>query len=106
MKISGGNLKRTALLITAVYLFLSAFMMVGAVQHDFQHEHDADHAKQHASVFCDWMCAAAAFVHSSDLNLTQGFDSSFESEVVYRERFFTSLSIFSLYIRPPPLSFS
>ncbi|HTN42172.1 MAG TPA: hypothetical protein VMN77_00075 [Nitrospiria bacterium] len=96
------QIRRTALLLVLVYLFLSGFMTIGAVQHDFNHGHNADHAKQHASPACDWMCTASAFIHSADPNLTQGFNSSFESKIVYRERVFASLSIFSLYIRPPP----
>ena len=99
-------LKRTALLLVWVYLFLSGFMTVGAVQHDLIHEHHADHAKQHTSLACDWMCTASAFVHSADPTLTHSFNSSFESKVVYVEHFFTNLSIFSIYIRPPPLSLS
>ena len=100
------QIKRTALLLVLVYLFLSGFMTVGAVQHDFNHGHNADHAKQHASLACDWMCTASAFVHPVGPTLTHSFNFSFESKVVYVEHFFTSLSIFSLYIRPPPFSLS
>lgn len=100
------QLRPTALLLVLVYLFLTGFMAIGAVQHDLVHERHADHAKQHSSLACDWMCTASAFVHSADPTLTHSFNLSFESKVVYVEHFFASLSIFSLYIRPPPLPLS
>ncbi|HET6465222.1 MAG TPA: hypothetical protein VFH55_06400 [Nitrospiria bacterium] len=100
------QIRRTALLVILVYLSLSVFMAVGAVEHDFNHEHHADHAKQHTSLACDWMCTASSFVHSADPTLTQGFSPSLASLSVYIERCFTNLFIFSLHIRPPPLSLS
>jgi len=100
------KIRPVALLIALVYFFLSGFMMVGTGEHDFKHEHNADHAKQHSSLACDWMCTAAAFVHSADPTFTHSLNFSFESKVVNVEHFFTSLSIFSLNIRPPPLSLS
>jgi len=100
------QLKPTALLLALVYLFLSGSMTFGAVQHDLIHEHHADHSKQHTSLACDWMCTASAFVHSGHPPLTHSFQFSFERTVVRFENFFANLSIFSLYIRPPPLSLS
>jgi hypothetical protein len=100
------QMKPLALGLVMIYLFLSAYMAVGAAEHDFKHTHTSGHSKQHSSFFCDWMCAAATFVHSADLNLRQGFDSSIESQVVYVEHAYTNLSIFSLRIRPPPFSIS
>jgi len=96
------HIKPLALGLVLIYLFLSGYMAVGAAEHDFKHAHNAGHSKQHSSFFCDWMCAAASFVHSTDLTLTQRFNSSVDNDVVYVENYFRSLSIFSLNIRPPP----
>jgi len=100
------QIKPTALLLVLVYLFLSGFMAIGAVQHDSNHERHADHAKQHTSLACDWMCTASAFVHPVGPTLTHSFSLYFETKVVYVEHFIKSLIIFSLHIRPPPFSLS
>ena len=97
------QIKPTALLLVLVYLFLSGFMTVGAVQHDLIHEHHADHAKQHASLVCDWMCTASIFVHSADERLSAGVrEPSFERLTIYAEPVLGHHSEFSFYIRPPP----
>lgn len=93
-----------ALLITLVYFFLSGFMMVGTGEHAVTHGHGADHPAQHSTLICDWMCASASFVHASEPGLTQRFHPLFEKPAARAERFPNSLSIFSFYIRPPPIS--
>lgn len=100
------QMKPLALGLVLIYLFLSGYMAVGAAEHDFKHAHHSGHSKQHSSFFCDWMCAAATFVHSSDLTLTRQFHLSFDDRVVFAEHYLTNLSIFSLNIRPPPRSFA
>ena len=99
-------IKRIALLITLVYLFLSSLMMIEAGGHAQKHEHTAHHAAQHASFICTWMCAASTTLNTGDQSLIQSTHPSFETFPVSIERVFNNPSIFSYYIRPPPSSFS
>jgi hypothetical protein len=100
------QIRRTALLVTLIYLFLSGFMMVGTAGHASTHDHGTNHAGQHSSLVCDWMCAASAFVQTSDHVLNQTAQPAIENLAVYHERFLNPLSIFSFRIRPPPVSIS
>jgi len=100
------QLRPTAILLVSIYLFLSGFMAIGAVQHDLIHEHHADHSKQHTSLACDWMCTASAFLHPIGPTFTHSFNFSLETKVVYVEHFNKSLLVFSLHTRPPPFSLS
>jgi hypothetical protein len=106
MMMRKSHIQQTALALTLVYLFLSAFMTVGAGGHAATHEHGGNHAAQHASFICNWMCAASSFVHSADPHLRSGVHPSFEKLTVYTEPFISNLSAFSFYIRPPPVSIS
>ena len=99
-------IKSTALLLTLFSLFVSSIMMIEAGGHTLGHGHTANHAAQHASFICTWMCAASTFADSEDQNLSQNVHPSFETIPLSIERFFNNLSIFSLHIRPPPISFS
>lgn len=96
------QIRSIAFLLVVVYLFLSGFMMTGLAEHITLHGHSGHHDAQHTSLFCNWMCAASAFVHSADPNVEQVFTASYIVPAVYIERFFTNLTIFSWYIRPPP----
>ncbi len=106
MMMRKSHIQQTALALTLVYLFLSGFMTVGAGGHAATHEHGADHAAQHASFICDWMCAASSFVHSSDTHLTSAVHPSFEKLTIYTEPDRGNLSAFFFYIRPPPTALS
>jgi len=98
------QIKRTALVLAMVYLFLSGFMAVGAGKQDVHRMHHAGHAKQHSTLFCHWMCSAATFVHSAELRVSDGVrEPSFERPAVYAEPVLGHLSVFSFYIRPPPI---
>lgn len=100
------QIRRTALLVVLVYLFLSGFMMTGMGEHVAEHGHDSHHSAQHASFTCTWMCASSSFVHTSDHVLKQTALPSIENLTVYNEHFLNPLSIFSFHIRPPPISIS
>jgi hypothetical protein len=100
------QIKQTALVLTFVYLFLSGFMAVGMEGHAPTHEHGSNHAAQHSSLICDWMCTASSFVHSGSPSLNQSFGPSFEKPVIDSGRFLGTPFIFSFYIRPPPVSIS
>ena len=99
-------MKQTALVLTLLYLFLSGFMTLGAGGHAATHEHGTNHTAQHASFVCTWMCAASFFVHSADIHLRSGVHPSFEKLTVYTEPSISNFSVFSFYIRPPPVSIS
>ena len=99
------HIKQTACLIILVYLFLSGAMLVEVGNHAATHEHGANHAKQHASFVCSWMCAAPTHVHSAEPSLNLSFNPFFETLAVYSEPSFTNLSIFSHNARPPPVVF-
>lgn len=96
------HIKQISILITLTYLFLSGFIMISVGGHAAEHGHSADHATQHASFVCTWMCAASSFVHSADQISCQRLNSSFESSLVYTERVSSNTSIFAFYVRPPP----
>jgi hypothetical protein len=98
------QIRRTAIFVVLVYLFLSVFITVGMGGHTAQHGHDSHHAAQHASFACAWMCASSSFVHSSDHFQNQSVQPYIENLAIYHERFPNPLSIFSVHIRPPPLS--
>jgi hypothetical protein len=100
------RIKQISILITLIYLFLSGFIMIGVGGHAAEHGHSADHAPQHASFACTWMCAASSFVHSADQKPGYSFNPSFEKSQVYPECVSSSIAIFSFYIRPPPFLLS
>jgi len=100
------QIKQTALALTLVYLFLSGFMTAGMQGHAPTHEHGSNHAAQHSSLICDWMCTASSFVHTSDQVLNQTTQPYSENLTAYHEYFLNPLSIFSFHIRPPPVSLS
>lgn len=106
MMMRKSRIRQTALVLTLVYLFLSGFMTIGMEAHAPTHEHGPNHAAQHSSLVCDWMCAASAFVHASDPVLNQTAQPSIENLAVYHEHFLNPFSIFSYRIRPPPVSLS
>ena len=96
------QMKQISILIILIYLFLSGFMMRGVGGHAAEHDHSANHASQHVSFVCTWMCTASNFVHSADQKLGYSFNPSFEKSQVYPERVSSNMSIFSFYVRPPP----
>ena len=106
MKTQKAHIRRIALLLTLTYFTLSGSVMIQAGGHTVTHEHGTNHAAQHASFVCDWMCAASSFVHSADPHLTEGVRPSSETPTVYSEPDLGNLSVFSFYIRPPPVSIS
>ncbi len=97
------NLRRTAFFLTLVYLFLSGFVMVGMGGQAMEHGHTAHHRTHHSTLTCLWMCAAGTFVHSVVPKLDPIFYRSIEDIISHFEPILSNLSIFSLYIRPPPI---
>jgi hypothetical protein len=106
MMMRKSHIQQTALALTLVYLFLSGFMAVGTAGHAPTHEHGSNHAAQHSTLICDWMCASSSYVQTSDPVLNQTTQPYVENLAVYDERFLNPLSIFSSHIRPPPISLS
>lgn len=99
------KLKRTAILLFLVYLFLSSLMMIEGGRHAMEHGRAAHHAAQHASVTCAWMCTASTFIDSENQNLSQDPHLSVRNRTVFIERFIGAPTLFSYRIRPPPVSF-
>jgi len=97
------QIKQTAIILTLVYFALSSMVMIQAGEHAAVHEHGTNHAKHHTSFICNWMCAASSVIHSSDLNVTQDVHPSFEKLTIHTESFLSNLSVFYVYIRPPPV---
>lgn len=98
-------IKQAALLLTLVHLFLLIdFMTMGLEGHALTHRERPDHASQHASLVCNWICTASTFVHSEDQHLNRRFHPFFEKLIIAAEPFFGSFSFFPFYIRPPPFS--
>jgi hypothetical protein len=96
-------IKQTAIFVTLVYFALSSMVLFQAGEHAAVHKHGTNHAKHHTSFICNWMCAASSAIHSADFNVTQDVHPSFEKLPIHTETFLSSLSVFHVYIRPPPV---
>jgi len=101
------QIKQTAIFLTLVYFLASShvYMMIGMGRHALEHVHHASHVAHHASSICAWMCALAA-AHSTNTEFSQSFHLSFENRLVYSEPVFNDPTVFSFYIRPPPVTLS
>jgi hypothetical protein len=99
----GLNIKRIAVGVALLYVTLSGAMMLGMAVHSGKHQHTTQHAAQHASFICTWMCSASTFVHSGDLILDEVSRISSNIGFVAVEGFLSRSSVFSFYIRPPPI---
>jgi len=106
MVLRKSHIRKTALALTLVYLFLSGFMSIGMAAHSAMHQHGTNHAAQHSSLICDWMCTASSFVPTTDQVLDQTHQPVVASLVVDHEHFLNPLSILSFHIRPPPVFLS
>ncbi|MEO2054847.1 MAG: hypothetical protein ABGX83_06080 [Nitrospira sp.] len=98
--------KYAAQLLVLIYLFLTAFMTVGMERHALGHGRNPNHAAQHTTFTCNWMCAASTFVHTSDQNLNSGFIPSIAKLSNLVEQIFHKVSVLSYYARPPPFFLS
>jgi hypothetical protein len=96
-------IKQIAIFVTLVYFALSSMVLFQAGEHAAVHNHGTNHAKHHTSFICNWMCAASSAIHSADFNVNQDVHPSFEKLPIQTESFFSSLSVFHVYIRPPPV---
>jgi hypothetical protein len=96
------NIKRTALLVTLVYFALSILVMFQAGKSSAMHRHGTNHAGHHNSFICSWMCAASSGIHSADLDVTQEFHAFSENLPIRNESYFSNLSVYHEFIRPPP----
>ena len=99
-------IKKTALLLALVYLSLTGLIMVGTEKHALNHDDHSDHAAQHASFICTWMCASSTYTHTVDQNQTQEIHLAPEDPAFQIERFYFASPLFSYHIRPPPSSLS
>ncbi|HEY5648032.1 MAG TPA: hypothetical protein VIU33_00930 [Nitrospiria bacterium] len=54
---------RIALNLALTCLFWAAYMMVPVGHHLMEHGKKANHAGQHSSAACAWMCASSSFVY-------------------------------------------
>ena len=95
--------QKIALSLVLVYFPLFGFLTLGISQHAMHHG-QAHHAVQHSSWICAWICSASSFIDSDDKNISQSDDVSFEALIDRTENPVKRSSIFSFYIRPPPLS--
>lgn len=100
------RIRYTAQLLVLIYLFLTAFMTIGMERHALKHGRNPDHAAQHTTFTCHWMCAASTFVHTSDQNLNGGFIPSIAKLSILTEQIFHKVSVLSHYARPPPFFLS
>jgi len=98
--------RQIACLLILVYLFLSGFMIVGSASHAVEHQHGTNHAEQHASFVCTWMCAASSFIHTDHPRPHSSLNPVFHNLPTYTQQTENNLSIFSFYARPPPTSLS
>ncbi len=96
-------MKKTALFIVMVYLSLSGLMMVSAGDHAMIHQKSSDHAAQHASFVCTWMCAASTSAQSVVLQFNPSLRPSFESLNIDHRPFLANLSTTLPFGRAPPL---
>jgi hypothetical protein len=96
------RIKQTAQILVLIYLFLSAFMTVGMERHALKHGRNPNHATQHATLMCNWMCAASTFVHSSDQTLNRNFTPSIAKLSILSEQRFHTISNLPYTARPPP----
>lgn len=96
-------MKRTAFLLLFVHLTLTGYMTIGIGGHLLKHGQATNHAMQHTSFVCAWMCTASSFVHTVVPQLDQIFYPFFELPVFNKERY-KALSALPPSIRGPPLS--
>ncbi len=99
-------IKKTALLLALVYLSLTGLIMVRMEKHALSHDHESNHAAQHASFICTWMCASSTYAHTADQNQAQDFNPTPDDPAIHIEPFFPASPLFSFHIRPPPSSLS
>jgi hypothetical protein len=97
------QIKLTAFVLTLIYFALSSFVMIRAGEQAAVHEHGTNHAAHHTSFVCNWMCVALSVIPSADLKVTQDVQPSFEKLPIPAESFLSNLSVFYVYIRPPPV---
>ncbi len=97
--------KRIALCLTVVYFALSGTVVLEVGEHALKHRQHTNHAAQHASFICTWMCAASSSVVSSgDEAPTRGFGLAPEKPRTYESQLFARLLKTPISIRPPPVS--
>lgn len=100
------RIKHTAQLLVLIYLFLSAFMTIGMERHALRHGRNPNHAAQHTTLICNWMCTASTFVHTPDQKLNSGFLPSIAKPHTLTEQLFHNISVLPHDARPPPLFLS
>ncbi len=96
-------MKKTALSVLMIYLSLSGLMMVQAGDHALVHQQSADHAAQHTSFVCTWMCAASTSTQSVALQYEASLLPSTEAPNIYIKSFLAALSTTLPFGRAPPL---
>jgi hypothetical protein len=84
------------------YLLWSALAVGAVTRHAPEHNQHADHAAKHASVACQLMCSAVAFVPASDAPLPSSPLLITEAPAMLRAEPFTHLQLYALFSRPPP----
>jgi len=96
-------MKKIALSIVMVYLSLSGLMMVQAGEHAMMHQKSQDHAAQHRSFVCTWMCAAGTSAQSVALQFNPSLRPSFESPDIAIKSFRVQQVTTLPFGRAPPL---
>ncbi|VAX28199.1 hypothetical protein MNBD_NITROSPIRAE01-2354 [hydrothermal vent metagenome] len=96
-------MRKIALSILMVYMSLSGLMMVRAGGHALVHQQSPDHAAQHASFVCTWMCAASTSTESAGLQYEASLHPSTETPNIYIKFFLAPLPITLPFGRAPPV---
>ena len=86
-----------------VYLTWSALAMNMMAQQVTGHNHHGSHAAQHSTAACQLLCTATAFIHTTDQPLQQAARLALSNPPAANDDVVHSLSIYTLYARPPPI---
>ncbi|MFY9269373.1 MAG: hypothetical protein WAO55_06455 [Candidatus Manganitrophaceae bacterium] len=100
-------MRKTAFFLIPIYFFLSLFMTAQAEGHLLEHAHHTRHAHHsflHASLLCDWFCAASTHLDSTDPEPDRDVCPSLASPIPPVDRFVARLPFHKFYIRPPPIA--
>ena len=91
-----------ALGLALICLFWAGYMMIPIGHHLMDHGQPSNHAAQHSSVVCSWMCASSSFVQSHVLSITRNFLPAQPFIPVLLTLVLLNLSASNLRSRSPP----
>ncbi|MFQ5580494.1 MAG: hypothetical protein ACE5FZ_07765 [Nitrospiria bacterium] len=100
------EIKQTARFLILIYLISSVFMTIGMEHHALKHDQSMKHKAEHATLTCNWLCTAFAFVHSPDQQTKNGFITIIAKLSIFAEQLSHDLTVLPHNARPPPLFLS